>query len=183
MLPVAAFVEMAFAAAGGRPIRELSVDALLYIPDDGTAELQTWVSEHRLTIHARYRDTEPWTRLATATLDTTTPATTHTPHPGLITTALTLTGDEAPAIWHDLTLHTSNATELHTHITPGDDGTLTITATDTTGQPVLTAHAATPTTIPVHTPTTPADDLLTLTWTQIPTPGPGDPTDIAVCTA
>ncbi|ATL88527.1 type I modular polyketide synthase [Streptomyces malaysiensis subsp. malaysiensis] len=183
VLSVAAFVEMAFAAAGGRPIRELSVDALLYIPDDGTAELQTWVSEHRLTIHARYRDTEPWTRLATAALDTTAPATTHTPHPGLITTALTLTGDEAPAIWHDLTLHTSNATELHTHITPGDDGTLTITATDTTGQPVLTAHTATPTTIPVHTPTTPADDLLTLTWTQIPTPGPGDPTDIAVCTA
>ncbi|MEU0931691.1 type I polyketide synthase, partial [Streptomyces solisilvae] len=183
VLPVAAFVEMAFAAGGGRPIRELAVDALLYIPDDGTAELQTWAGEHRLTIHARYRDTEPWTRLATATLDTNEPVTTHTPHPGLITTALTLTGDEAPAIWHDLTLHTGNATELHTHITPGDDGTLTITATDTTGQPVLTAHTATPTTIPVHTPTTPADDLLTLTWTQIPTPGPGDGADVVVCTA
>ncbi|MBL1121139.1 hypothetical protein JK364_54320, partial [Streptomyces sp. 110] len=183
VLPVAAFVEMAFTAAGGRPIRELSVDALLYIPEEGTAELQTWVSGHRLTVHARYRDTEPWTRLATATLDTTGPATTHTPHPGLITTALTLTGDQTPAIWHDLTLHTSDATELHTHITRGDDGTLTITAADATGHPVLTAHAAAPTTIPLHAPTTSADDLFALTWTEIPAPGPGDPADVVVFTA
>ncbi|AGP59524.1 hypothetical protein M271_40730, partial [Streptomyces rapamycinicus NRRL 5491] len=81
VLPATAFAEMALAAAdetGCGLVEELTVEALLLLPDDGAVQVQTWVSEpddagrRQLSIHARYSDDELWTRLATATLATTT---------------------------------------------------------------------------------------------------------------
>ncbi|WP_345660027.1 SDR family NAD(P)-dependent oxidoreductase, partial [Streptomyces iranensis] len=226
VLPAAVFAEMALAAAdetGCGHVEELTVEALPLLPDDGTVEVQTWVSDpdetgrRRLSIHARYSDGEPWTRLATATLATTTgtvsgwqaggvwppvgavpvetrvpslrgmwrrgsevfaeaalddthDATTYALHPALLTAALTTAGEETPAVWQGLTLHARNPTELRVRLTSHDDGTLSVDAADSTGLPVLSTRSLTLRTVPVYEPATNADDLLTLTWTEIPAP-------------
>ncbi|WP_425580373.1 SDR family NAD(P)-dependent oxidoreductase, partial [Streptomyces iranensis] len=225
VLPAAVFAEMALAAAdetGCGHVEELTVEALPLLPEDGAVEVQTWVSEpdetgRRLSIHARYSDGEPWTRLATATLTTTTgtvsgwqaggvwppvgavPVETRVPslrgmwrrgsevfaeaalddihdatrfllHPGLMTAAFTAVGEETPAVWQGLTLHARNPTELRVRLTSHDDGTLSVEAVDSTGLPILTARSLTLGAVPVNEPATSTDDLLTLTWTGIPTP-------------
>ncbi|WP_345662708.1 SDR family NAD(P)-dependent oxidoreductase, partial [Streptomyces iranensis] len=226
VLPAAVFAEMALAAAdetGCGHVEELTVEALPLLPDDGTVEVQTWVSEpdetgrRRLSIHARYSDGEPWTRLATATLTTITgtvsgwqaggvwppvgavpvetrvpslrgmwrrgsevfaeaalddihDATTYALHPALLTAALTAVGEETPAVWQGLTLHARNPAELRVRLTSHDDGALSVDAADSTGLPALTARSLTLHTVPVYEPATSTDDLLTLTWTEIPAP-------------
>nr|CAA60462.1 polyketide synthase [Streptomyces rapamycinicus NRRL 5491] len=225
VLPATVFVEMALAAAdeaGCGLVEDLNVEALLLLPDDGAVQVQTWVSEpdeagrHRLSIHARYSDSEPWTRLATATLatrgtvsgwqageawpptgavpvetgvpslrgvwrrgnevfaevalDSTHDATTYALHPALLTAALTTAGEETPAAWQALTLHARNPAELRVRLISHDDGTLSVDATDSTGLPVLTVRSLTLRTVPVYEPATSTDDLLTLTWAEIPAP-------------
>ncbi|WP_428849398.1 SDR family NAD(P)-dependent oxidoreductase, partial [Streptomyces lycopersici] len=234
VLPATVFVEMALAAAdetGCGLVEELTVEALLLLPDDGAVQVQTWASEpdetdrRRLSIHARNSDSEPWTCLATATLATTAtgrvsgwqadgvwPPTGAVPvgasapslrgvwrlggdifaevalddthdatrfvlHPGLMAAALTAVGEGTPAVWQGLTLHAGNPGELRVRLTSHDDGTLSVDATDSTGLPVLTARSLTLGTVPVYEPAASTDDLLTLTWTEIPTP---QQTDLAV---
>ncbi|WP_371106231.1 MULTISPECIES: SDR family NAD(P)-dependent oxidoreductase, partial [Streptomyces] len=227
VLPATAFVEMALAAAdetGCDLVEELTVEALLLLPDDGAVQVQTWVSEpdetgrRQLSVHARYSDGEPWIRLATATLVTTAtgrvsgwqadgvwpptgavPVGTSAPslrgvwrrgsdvfaevalddthdatrfvlHPGLMAAALTAAGEETPAVWQGLTLHAGHPGELRVRLTSHDDGTLSVDATDSTGLPVLTTRSLTLDAVPVNEPATSTTDLLTLTWTEIPTP-------------
>uniref|UniRef100_UPI0021D0458A type I polyketide synthase n=1 Tax=Streptomyces lycopersici TaxID=2974589 RepID=UPI0021D0458A len=227
VLPATAFVEMALAAAdetGCGLVEELTVEALLLLPDDGAVQVQTWASEpdetgrRRLSIHARNSDSEPWTCLATATLATTATgrvsgwqadgvwppagavpvgasapslraawrlggdifaevalddphdATTYALHPALLPAALTTAGEETPAVWQGLTLHARNPGELRVRLTSHDDGTLSVDATDSTGLPVLTTRSLTLGTVPVYEPAASTDDLLTLTWTEIPPP-------------
>ena len=219
VLPPAAFAEMVLTAAdevGCNHVEELTIEALLQLPDNGTAQLQTWISEsddngRQLTIHARYTDTEAWTRLATATLTLTTQAPPprhewppagatpikaavpawrrgtdiyaevnvrdnagYTLHPALLTDALSLTGDRTPAVWHDLTLHASDAMDLRVQLTPNVDGTLSFEAADSAGLPVLSTRVISQRDLPIHVPTTGTDDLLTLTWNEISAPGPTD---------
>ncbi|MEV6638457.1 hypothetical protein AB0M54_47890, partial [Actinoplanes sp. NPDC051470] len=79
-LPPAAFAEMALAAAdetGHTQVEELTVELLPTLPDDRALRMQTWISDGRLTIHARYADNQPWTRLVTAHLTGATPAAGH----------------------------------------------------------------------------------------------------------
>ncbi|MFG1919657.1 SDR family NAD(P)-dependent oxidoreductase, partial [Micromonospora sp. NPDC048898] len=69
----------------------------------------------------------------------------HTIHPALLDATLhplaTHTGDtiHLPFAWTGVTLHATNATELHATLTPTDNG-ITITAYDPTGQPVITIN-------------------------------------------
>ncbi|MEU3349768.1 beta-ketoacyl synthase N-terminal-like domain-containing protein [Streptomyces sp. NPDC006700] len=65
-------------------------------------------------------------------------------HPALLDAArhaaLTTTGT-LPVAWHGVRLHAVGATALRVRIRTADDGTLTLTAADATGAPVLTAEA------------------------------------------
>ncbi|MFH9982760.1 acyltransferase domain-containing protein, partial [Streptomyces sp. NPDC017179] len=65
-------------------------------------------------------------------------------HPALLDAArhavLTTTGT-LPVAWHGVRLHAVGATALRVRIRTADDGTLTLTAADVTGAPVLTADA------------------------------------------
>ncbi|MEV6638218.1 SDR family NAD(P)-dependent oxidoreductase [Actinoplanes sp. NPDC051470] len=201
-LPPAAFAEMALAAAdeiGHTQVEELTVELLPALLDDRALRMQTWISDGRLTIHVRYADGEPWTRVAAARLSTATPtgepaeaaeraqrsgddlfadvalddseeAARFALHPALLSAALDVAGEGAAAVWRNLSLHASNATELTVRLTPSSDGVLAITATDATGQTVLSGSSVTLRTIPVHRPAGALDDLFTLTWTAIPTP-------------
>ncbi|MFG1920267.1 type I polyketide synthase, partial [Micromonospora sp. NPDC048898] len=69
----------------------------------------------------------------------------HTIHPALLDATLhplaTHTGDtiHLPFAWTGVTLHATNATELHATLTPTDNG-ITISAYDPTGQPVITIN-------------------------------------------
>ncbi|MFG1606398.1 SDR family NAD(P)-dependent oxidoreductase [Actinoplanes sp. NPDC049265] len=188
-LPPAAFAEMALAAAdetGHTQVDELTVELLPALVDDRALRMQTWITDGRLTIHARYSDGEPWTRVATARLSNAVPtampartddgsiavelddredATRYALHPALLTAALGSVAGDAPAVWRNLSLHASNATDLRVQLTTRPDGTLSVTATDATGHTVLSTSSITPAAIPLFAPT--GDDLYTLTWTDI----------------
>ncbi|CDR18247.1 Beta-ketoacyl synthase [Streptomyces iranensis] len=157
VLPAAVFAEMALAAAdetGCGHVEELTVEALPLLPDDGTVEVQTWVSEpdetgrRRLSIHARYSDGEPWTRLATATLTTITG---------------TVSGWQAGGVWPPV-----GAVPVETRV-PSLRG-MWRRGSEVFAEAALDdIHDAT--TYALHPALlTATDDLLTLTWTGIPTP-------------
>ncbi|MER5932775.1 type I polyketide synthase [Streptomyces sp. NPDC002054] len=93
-------------------------------------------------------------------------------HPALLQTLLAMTatrsrsgGLELPAAWRAVNLTATGAALLRVRITPaqdGMDGTLSLTAADATGAPVLTANAlTTPATAPRH-----PQALFETAWTE-----------------
>ncbi|MCD9591914.1 SDR family NAD(P)-dependent oxidoreductase, partial [Streptomyces sp. 8ZJF_21] len=107
-----------------------------------------------------------------------------TMHPALLdaalhTIALHDTGDlHLPFSWTRVQFHGTGAATLRVAVTPAADG-WNIRATDNTGQTVATIGSLV--TRPMAAETT--NDLLALTWTEIPAPEPVDPTDVVVFTA
>ncbi|MFF3489278.1 SDR family NAD(P)-dependent oxidoreductase [Streptomyces sp. NPDC002701] len=93
-------------------------------------------------------------------------------HPALLqgVLALAATAEDAsvpalPAAWRNVTVHATGATGLRVRLTPGDDGTWTVDAYDTTGAPVLTGTATTRPAGSERLPAVPGPDALhRVTW-------------------
>jgi candicidin polyketide synthase FscB len=69
-------------------------------------------------------------------------------HPALLQALLTYAGDESappapPSAWRGAAIHATGAGRLRVRLAPAGDAALSVTATDTSGAPVLTAESVT----------------------------------------
>ncbi|MCX5269786.1 type I polyketide synthase [Streptomyces sp. NBC_00199] len=95
-------------------------------------------------------------------------------------------GIRIPFAWNDITLHATHPTTLHAHLTRTTPDTLRITATDPTGQPVLTVGELTTRTITreqlaaAGAATAAPAGLHLPAWTPLPAGGAGEPVALGV---
>ncbi|RKS68197.1 pimaricinolide synthase PimS1 [Actinomadura pelletieri DSM 43383] len=75
-----------------------------------------------------------------------------------------------PFAWSGVSLHASGASTLRVRLTPTDTDTIALTATDTTGAPVITIDALTVRPINTHHLPQTTNHLYQLNWTPHPTP-------------
>ncbi len=190
-------VELALHAGdhvGCEHLAELTLQAP--IGDHDVLDLQVWLSTpdsdgtRRLGIHSRRTDSASpeWTQHATGVVTATAPAsapvdgdytevalpdgvddvTGYGIHPALLD-ALTrsLDPDRVPVRWRDVSLHASGATTLRVHVREVGADTVSVTAVDPEGAPVLSAGAIT---LGVLETATARGTLLRVDWVPLDVP-------------